>query len=488
MLHTDNNAEPAAPGNAPDNGLATHPNRRPGASARLSGRDESASSFGSGNNDGMKSDWWNTNKLWQSEKDPRRYSEKEIKKAEAILRRFGVRVPLIISADGCVLSHFIIVIAAKRLGIEQLPIIYADDLSEAERKALSVALNRLYELGKFDSQLLGELLLDLEVTLPDLGIEALGIEQTEADFAIVAFEAPAKSEEQPLVLNTTPVSKIGDLWIADGHTVLCGDATKPESYMALLQCRRADAVFTDHPYGCGIQGFVTTRNHRKFVGASGENDDKKLKTFFDESCQAIGAHVKPGAVIYLCIDWRSLHILQPAAMSVFGPLLNFAVWVKDRAGMGSFLRSQHELVLIFTSPGAPHRNNVQLGSKGRHRTNCWQYPSAMSAAVRDPEGDLLDGHPTPKNRVMIADAILDCTKRGEIVLDPFLGSGSTLIAAETTGRACRGMDLDPLYVDLAIRRWQNWTGKSAVHAVTGRNFDDVAHDAKAAGQGETDHD
>ena len=173
------------------------------------------------------------------------------------------------------------------------------------------------------------------------------------------------------------------------------------------------------------------------------------------------------------IDWRSLHLLLQGGREVFSKLVNFCVWTKDRGGLGSVYRSQHELVLVFQKPGAKHANNVQLGKHGVNRTNVWAYPSAASSR-KGREGDLLKSHPTPKIVEMIGDAMLDCTVRGEIVVDTFLGSGTSLIAAERTGRVCFGMDLDPLYVDLSIRRWQAWTGEAAVNAVTGETFDAIA--------------
>jgi hypothetical protein len=231
--------------------------------------------------------------------------------------------------------------------------------------------------------------------------------------------------------------------------------------------------FSDPPYGCQVEGFVSGRGHREFVEASGELDQAGLKEFFRGFCKAIADYVDPGAVIELCIDWRSASLLMQVASSIFGEMINLAVWVKDRAGMGSFLRSQHELILIYAMPGGRPRNNVELGRHGRNRTNVWRYPSAMSFKHSGAEGDLLEGHPTPKPKDLVADAIMDCTARGDAVLDPFLGSGSTLIAAEKAGRRCFGMDLDAGYVDLAIRRWQSWTGRQAVHAETGERFDDL---------------
>ena len=202
---------------------------------------------------------------------------------------------------------------------------------------------------------------------------------------------------------------------------------------------------------------------------------EELQVAFFKWCAAMQANARPGCIINIYIDWRSCQAMMAAAGAVFGPLVNMVVWVKDRAGMGSFYRSQHELVLIYRVPGGALRNNVELGRHGRNRTNVWRYPSAMGFARTGTEGDLLADHPTPKNKEMIADAMLDATKRGEVVLDPFLGSGSTLIAAEKVGRVCVGSDISPLYVDLAIRRWQAWTGKAAIHAVTGITFNAAVH-------------
>ena len=425
-----------------------------------------------GINDRMTIDWWRTDKLWQAKLNPRRYTAKEIKKAESILKRWGVRLPLVITSDGCVIAHFIAVIAARKARIEQLPVVYADDLPAAEHQALSLALDRFYELGEFDRTLLGELLTQVEVDLPDLRFEDIGFGAAEVDQAVAA--TPITEEPEKVLAPTSAVvSKIGDVWLLDGHRIGCGDATDSAAYDRLLSGKRAQMGFTDPPYGCPVQGFVSSRGHREFVQASGELDGAGLKSFFDGFCAAIAAHVDPGAVIELCIDWRSASLLMQAASSAFGEMINLAVWVKDRGGMGSFLRSQHELILIYAMSGGRPRNNVELGRHGRNRTNVWKYPCAMSFRHSGAEGDLLDGHPTPKPKDLVADAILDCTARGDIVLDPFLGSGSTLIAAEKVGRLCFGMDLDPAYVDLAVRRWQSWTGRQAIHAETGERFDDL---------------
>jgi DNA modification methylase len=311
----------------------------------------------------------------------------------------------------------------------------------------------------------------------------MGFEQPEVDGVLLGCDRGEEEPEKAIKCGQPPVTKAGDVWLLGRHRIACGDATDPGAYAQLLEGCAADMVFTDPPYGCPVDGFVSSRGHREFVQGSGEMDARWLTGFFERWCEQLKNYSVPGAVVELCIDWRSLHSLMNAAGPVFGDPINMAVWVKDRAGMGSFLRSQHELVLIYCTPGATYRNNVELGRHGRNRTNVWKYPSAMSFAHSGAEGDLLDDHPTPKPKDMVADAILDCTARGAVVLDPFIGSGSTLIASEKTGRVCRGMDLDPLYVDLAVRRWQAWTGQQAVHAHDARRFDDIGQETAASLEG-----
>lgn len=203
---------------------------------------------------------------------------------------------------------------------------------------------------------------------------------------------------------------------------------------------------------------------------SGDMNPEELLRFFKAFNREMAKHLIPGAVVYETIDFRSVHTLLDATRDIFGQLINLAVWAKDRAGQGSFLRSQHELVLIFKTKGRM-RNNVMLGKYGRSRSNLWAYPGAVTTKAGE-EGDILAEHPTPKPPKLICDAFLDTTKRGDLVLDPFGGSGSTLVAAERIGRRARLIELDPIYVDLAVRRWQAWTGLQAVHAVTGELFDE----------------
>jgi DNA modification methylase len=280
-----------------------------------------------------------------------------------------------------------------------------------------------------------------------------------------------------------PLSQIGDLWILGRHRVLCGNALDPTALAALIGEERAAMVFTDPPYNVPIEGHASglgATHHRPFPMASGEMDRSEFTAFLGQTLRNLAAFSCDGSIHFICIDWRHLEELLAAGRDVYGELKNLCVWVKDNGGMGSLYRSRHELVFVFKKGRGCHRNNVQLGQSGRNRSNVWRYPAANSFARCGEEGNLLALHPTVKPVAMVADAILDCSARGEIVLDAFLGSGTTLIAAERTGRRCCGLELDPAYVDTAIRRWQALIGGSARHAESGRSFDDLAREAEAA--------
>jgi DNA modification methylase len=238
----------------------------------------------------------------------------------------------------------------------------------------------------------------------------------------------------------------------------------------------ANVVFTDPPYNVPVQGHVSGKGriqHREFAMAAGELSGRQFTAFLCTVLQLLARHSIDGALHYLCMDWRHAHQLLEAALGVYSEYKNLCVWVKNNGGMGSLYRSKHELVFVFKNGRAPHRNNVQLGRNGRYRTNVWNYAGMNNFRRESDEGNLLKLHPTVKPVALIADALLDASARGDIVLDAFLGSGSTLIAAERVGRVCYGLELDPLYVDTAIRRWQKHSGEHAVHGVSGRRFDEA---------------
>ena len=287
----------------------------------------------------------------------------------------------------------------------------------------------------------------------------------------------------PEVSAGPPLTKYGDLWVLDRHRLLCGSALETPAFAALMGEEQAAVGFTDPPYNVPIEGHASglgATHHRPFPMASGEMDSSEFTAFLSEAFRNLAAFSIAGSIHFVCMDWRHIEELLAAGRAAYGELKNLCVWVKDNAGMGSLYRSQHELVFVFKHGHNGHRNNVQLGRFGRNRSNIWRYPGANSFARCGEEGNLLALHPTVKPVAMVADAILDCSARGDIVLDAFLGSGTTLIAAERTGRRCHGMELDPAYVDTSVRRWQKLTGGSARHAASGRSFDDLAREAEVA--------
>jgi DNA modification methylase len=287
----------------------------------------------------------------------------------------------------------------------------------------------------------------------------------------------------PEVPASPPLGKVGDLWLLGPNRVLCGDARDPAAFAAMMGEERAAMAFTDPPYNVPIDGHASglgAIHHRPFPMASGEMDPIEFTSFLSQVCRNLTTFSIAGSIHFICMDWRHAEQLLAAGRGVYDELKNLCIWVKDNGGMGSLYRSQHELVFVFKHGRNDHRNNVQLGRFGRNRSNVWRYPGANSFAPSGEEGNLSALHPTVKPVAMIADAILDCSARGDIVLDTFLGSGTTVIAAERTGRRCYGLELDPLYVDTIVRRWQKLTGGHARHAASGRSFDDLAREAEVA--------
>src|SRR5438309_4297758 len=310
----------------------------------------------------------------------------------------------------------------------------------------------------------------------------------EIDLRISSLEdKPAQDADPADVLPESPagppVSKVGDLWLLGRNRLLCGSALDTLAFTALMGQERAATVFTDPPYNVEIDGHASglgAIHHRPFPMGFGEMNRAEFTAFLAQACRNLAAFGAAGSLHFICMDWRHLDELLAAGAEAYGELKNLCVWVKDNAGLGSLYRSQHEFVLVFKERGGAHRNNIQLGQFGGNRGNVCNYPGANSFARSGAEGNLLALHPTVKPAALVADAILDCSARGDIVLDAFLGSGTTVIAAERTGRRCCGLELDPAYVDTIVRRWQALTGGSARHAASGRSFDDLAREAEAA--------
>jgi DNA modification methylase len=282
-----------------------------------------------------------------------------------------------------------------------------------------------------------------------------------------------------------PVSRSGDLWLLGRHKVFCANAFAQAAYATVMGRNRAIMVFADPPYNVPIAGNVSglgAIQHREFAMGSGEMSSAEYTAFLNTIFSLLTRFGAAGSLHFVCMDWRHLNELLAASRETYAELKALCVWVKDNGGMDSFYRSQHELVFVLKHGFERHRNNLELGRYGRNRTNAWHYPGANTFSRAGDEGNLLAKHPTIKPTALVADAIMDCTARGDIVLDPFLGSGTTVIAAERTGRRCCGIEIDPLYVDTIVRRWQALTRDTARHAVSGRSFDEVQAERKVTGE------
>jgi DNA modification methylase len=425
----------------------------------------------------LKIDYRDTTSLKLDPQNTRHHTADQIAKLAATMTEFGMVVPILRDRDDNVVAGHGRVMAARKAGIAKIPTILIDHLSPAQLRAFAIADNKLHDLSDWDEVMLAEELKTLSAMDLDFSLEATGFEVAEIDTLILGPQGPMGEGDDEVLPPIGPaVSRPGDLWQLGPHRILCGNALEAASYERLLEGKPADMAFSDAPYGVPIAGHASTRRgakqHREFLMGGGGMSAAELRVFFAKSFQQLRASTKPGAVIYASIDWRHAAAMQAAAEEAGLELINIAVWVKSNPGMGSFYRSAHEFVLVLRHPGAGHRNNVELGRHGRSRSNVWRYDSANDFGRGGGEGDLLAKHPTPKPVPLVAGAILDATARGEVVLDNFLGSGSTIIAAERTGRIGYGIELDPGYVDVAVRRWQQLTGKDAIEAASGKVFND----------------
>lgn len=415
-------------------------------------------------------------------RNPRTHTAKQVRQIARSIKSFGFNVPILVDGEGRVIAGHGRLLACKDLGWEEVPTIALEHLTEAQVKAYRIADNRLTEISEWDDRLLAEQLKELSLVDLDFKLEAIGFEMGEIDFRIKSLEAldtpdggQDPADEVPLPAGP-PVTRTGDLWLLGHHRLLCGNALVEDDLAKLMGERKAAVVFVDPPYNVPIDGHCTglgSVRHREFAMASGEMSEAEFTLFLTRAMERLSAHSEDGALHYICMDWRHLQEVLAAGNQVYSEMKNLCVWAKDNAGMGSFYRSQHELVLVFKHGKGAHQNHVQLGQHGRYRSNVWRYPGVNSFGRATEEGNLLALHPTVKPVSLVADAILDSSRRGEVVLDTFLGSGTTLMAAERVGRSCCGLELDPLYVDTIIRRWQAMTGDMAVLVENGATFEEV---------------
>jgi DNA modification methylase len=416
--------------------------------------------------------------------NPRVHTPRQIQQIARSVSVFGFLIPIIIDEADRVLVGVGRLLAARNLDCNEVPTIRVIHLSEAQKTAFVIADNQLATIAKWNDPALAEQLKALSIINLDFDIAVTGFEMGEIDLRIESINLdlgePESADTLPAATTGEPISRLGDIWTLGRHRLLCGDALDPVAYTNLMRGKKADMVFTDPPYNVRIDGHATglgTNRHREFAMASGEMTYPDFQNFLLTACALLARHSMDGSIHYICMDWRHSGELLAAGRGIYSEHKNTCVWVKSNAGMGSLYRSQHEFVFVFKNGNAPHRNNVQLGRFGRQRSNVWNCPGANSLGRGTEEGNLLTLHPTVKPIKLVADAILDCSTRGDLVLDPFLGSGSTMMAAERVGRCCYGIEIDPLYVDTVIRRWQAQTGDDAIHDATGRRFNDNASEA-----------
>ena len=402
----------------------------------------------------------------------RKLDEVQSARLDRSIADFGICLPILVDRDGRIVHFHGVWEAAKRAGLPRVPTIEVSHLSPEKQRALAIALNRLGETGRWDERALAvelEELIDLEED-----ILVTGFDMVEVD-ALLLDDGDSKPASEALPkLPVTSISQPGDLWSLGDHLLLQGDALDPASYRQLFSDDRlARAVLTDEPYNVKVVGHITSKkHHEEFAFASGELTNDEFAAFNRTWLGNATPFLMDGGLLATFIDWRGIETVLAAGRGLGLSLLNLVVWQKTNGGQGSFWRSQHELLPIFKNGTASHVNNVQLGRFGRWRSNVWVYPGGSSLASE--ARACSDDHPTVKPRAMLEDALLDVTNRGEIVLDPFLGSGSTLMAAETTGRICRAIEIDGRYCDVAIERWQVLAGAPAILATKRETFAQVA--------------
>lgn len=403
----------------------------------------------------------------------RKDGPEQVERLVRSIAEFGFSQPVLVR-EGQVLDGWSRVLAARELGLEHVPAIECSHLDAAAARGLALALNRIAERGEWDLDALRiefQELIDLDV---DLG--AIGFTMEDRDIILLDPLDAQNADEDEVDAEPAgdPVTRIGDIWQLGNDRIICGNALEEGTYQSLLGDEQVHAVLTDPPYNVPIKGHVSglgKKVHDEFVMASSELSAEEFQAFLDKVMCLMTAWLVAGAVLFVFMDWRSIHRVYSAGEGSKLKLINLVVWYKQSGGMGSLYRSAHELIAVFCNGDGPRVNNVELGKHGRNRCNVWEAPGANRPGSS--ANEMLSVHATPKPEGLCTDALLDVTQRGEIVLDAFLGSGTTLIAAEKTGRVCRGIELEPGFVDVCIRRWERHTGSEAVLIRTGQSFRQV---------------
>jgi DNA modification methylase len=419
-------------------------------------------------------------------KNARTHSRKQIRQIADSIQKFGFTNPVLISDDNEIIAGHGRVEAAKLLGNAVVPTLRLSHLTPIQRRAYVIADNKLAQNAGWDREVLAiELqgLIDL-----DFDVQHTGFSLAETDLVLDeakegSVQGSTEPEDEVPPVQDAAVTRVSDIWQLGRHRLICGDSQIKATLEALMGLDRADLIFTDPPYNVPIDGHVSglgRTRHREFAMGVGEMSSEAFTGFLQRTLGLAAAMARDGAIAFVCMDWRHLEELLAAGRAVFSGLKNLCVWNKTNGGMGTFYRSKHELVLVYKVGTSPHTNTFGLGETGRYRTNVWDYAGVNT--FRAGRGEELAMHPTVKPVALIADAIKDCSRRGEIVLDPFGGSGSTLIAADKSGRCARLAEFDPTYCDRIVRRYEKLTGKCAVLAGSGASFECVSEERAMLGQ------
>ncbi len=419
----------------------------------------------------------NIHDLKKNPRHARRHTSSKIRKLAKFISVTRLIYPLLIDKNGNIIAGHARLEAAKLLGRSTVPCIRIEHLDENMLRAFALADNQFTLSAGWDQKAVREELVFLSNVVLEYGLELtdVGFPTAELDIRIgdQALLGPEDEIMEPET-KAPAITKQGYVWALGSHRLICGDSRDREVYQLLMRNERAIMVFADAPYNVPIDGHVCgagSIKHAEFAMASGEMTREQFIAFLFAFMILLREFSTEGSIHFQCMDWRHVYEMESAALQAGYVLINLCVWIKDNGGMGSLYRSRHELVFVYKSGDAPHINNVELGKHGLYRTNCWEYPGVNS--FRNGRMDELALHPTVKPVAMVADAIKDCSPRDGIVLDPFGGSGTTLIAAEQTGRKARLIEIDPHYCDVIVRRWQSLTGQKAVLESTGQTFDEL---------------
>ena len=416
-----------------------------------------------------------TEQLTPYKGNARTHSKEQVKQIARSIEAFGFINPILVDGTNHIVAGHGRLMAAEKLGLKTVPCVQVDHLNEDERRAYILADNKRAENAGWDPDLLKIELTYLSQVEVHVDVDLTGFSMPEIDLLMGTCDK--NIEDPPIPVTPSRDETIvceSDLWQLGPHRLICGDCREAKIIKQLMLGDRARLVFTDPPYNVPIDGHARglgKDRHTDFAMACGEMSSDEFTDFLSSSLGSLALASQDGALHYVCMDWRHMNELLSAGRAVYSELINLCIWNKSSGGMGSLYRSKHELVFVFKKGRGSHINNIELGKHGRYRTNVWDYPGVNSFG--EGRDEALAIHPTVKPVQLIADAILDTSRRGEIILDGFTGSGSTLLATEQTGRVFRGVEIDPRYVDVTLKRWVEHTGEQPVHEVTGLTYSEL---------------